>query len=119
MSLQNATLAQKDQPVELMAHPGYPSDPGIGGLPVPDAFSLSSDRLLELELLKNLPSQFEIYIPNFSFDFETTLAMVQEADQAFMPCKVSIIVHQDIAVNLEEKTARVDKFVPNLVTTLV
>ena len=57
-------LAQKDEPVELMVHPGYPSDPGTGGLPVPDEFSLSTDRQFELDMLKDLAPQFEIIIPS-------------------------------------------------------
>lgn len=48
-----------------MVHPGYPSDPGTGGLPVPDEFSLSTDRQFELDMLKNLAPQFEIIIPSW------------------------------------------------------
>jgi len=46
-----------------MTHPGYQSDFGVGGIPIPDEFSLSDDRKYEFDFLKNLPDDFEIYIP--------------------------------------------------------
>lgn len=51
-------------PVELMIHPGYESEEGIGGLPVPDEFSLSSDRKYELDTAYEFIKYFEIHFRN-------------------------------------------------------
>ena len=48
--------------IEIMCHPGYPSNPEIGGFEFgPDKFSLSTDRLFEFEFLIN--SNFDLYLP--------------------------------------------------------
>jgi len=47
--------------VEVMTHPGYQSDPGVGGLPVPDEFSLSEDRFFELSQLKTFKDESDFF----------------------------------------------------------
>lgn len=55
---------RSDQPVvtaELMVHPGYPSQPQIGGCGEgPDDFSQSADRQHELSVLKD-PALQDLY----------------------------------------------------------
>ena len=47
--------------VEVMTHPGYQSDPDIGGLPVPDEFSLSEDRYFELSQLQTFQNNADFF----------------------------------------------------------
>ncbi|KAM4809346.1 carbohydrate deacetylase isoform 2-T2 [Rhinophrynus dorsalis] len=49
-----SSLSNSSVSIELMTHPGYPSDPQEGGCGEgPDEFSQSRDRLHELEVLKS------------------------------------------------------------------
>jgi predicted glycoside hydrolase/deacetylase ChbG (UPF0249 family) len=55
--------------IELMCHPGYPSDPFIGGCGngQPDEFSQSNDRQIEYDLLasnelKNLLKKYNLQL---------------------------------------------------------
>ena len=48
--------------VEVMTHPGYQSEADVGGLPVPDEFSLSEDRYFELSQLQTFQNNADFFL---------------------------------------------------------
>ena len=48
--------------VEIMTHPGYPSEPNKGGLPLPDEFSISKDRFFELSQLQTFQDDSDFFL---------------------------------------------------------
>jgi hypothetical protein len=58
-------IAADTAEIEVMTHPGYQSEADIGGLPVPDEFSLSKDRYFELSQLQTFENNAD-----FSLNFK-------------------------------------------------
>jgi len=55
-------VAEDTAEVEVMTHPGYQSEPDLGGLPVPDEFSLSEDRYFELSQLQTFEDNADFFL---------------------------------------------------------